>query len=379
MDRGSDESDDRPRRARKAGRAKKDRNLTYRNGTFYVRVQVEGRDVKRSLHTSDRAEAQRRMKPILDDAQRVRAGEAPTYTYGDAVIDWAKSRFGGVKESVQLRYQASLRQLAPHFAPETMLANVKRSDVGRFVQARINAGATHATVRRDLTALSRLFSYAIAMGHLDHNIARDWDRSAIKERRDPIARPLPASIALCVDVAPFPWADLIRLLLANGSRLEETAALRWPDVDLGARQVSFRLTKAGRPRVVTLNDEAVSILAGMPRANRTDFVFWNPLEGTSYRVGAPRGPRLTNLSRRFEDIKAKAALEAVKRGVAFTPFRLHDLRHEYAIRWIEEGRSIYRLQKHLGHSSVKTTEIYLAFVTADVAAKAMGLREEEGQ
>jgi len=38
--------------------------------------------------------------------------------------------------------------------------------------------------------------------------------------------------------------------------------------------------------------------------------------------------------------------------------RLHDLRHSYASFLVNQGRSIYEVQKILGHSTVKTTQRY---------------------
>lgn len=75
-------------------------------------------------------------------------------------------------------------------------------------------------------------------------------------------------------------------------------------------------------------------------------------------------------ARRFEDTRTRAAARAAHEG--FKPFNLHHLRHEYAIRYLEDGGSIYDLQKELGHSSVKTTEIYLAFLSEDQAEAAKG-------
>ncbi|BAK83265.1 phage integrase [Komagataeibacter medellinensis NBRC 3288] len=37
----------------------------------------------------------------------------------------------------------------------------------------------------------------------------------------------------------------------------------------------------------------------------------------------------------------------------------------FAIRWLKAGGDIYRLSRHLGHTSVKTTESYLSALTAD--------------
>jgi integrase/recombinase XerD len=57
---------------------------------------------------------------------------------------------------------------------------------------------------------------------------------------------------------------------------------------------------------------------------------------------------------------------------AFKPFRVHDLRHRFAILWLRNGGDIYRLSLHLGHSSVRVTENYLGHLTAREQAVAQG-------
>ncbi|WP_240906361.1 tyrosine-type recombinase/integrase [Komagataeibacter xylinus] len=50
----------------------------------------------------------------------------------------------------------------------------------------------------------------------------------------------------------------------------------------------------------------------------------------------------------------------------FRRFGVHGLRHAFAVRWLKEGRNIYRLSRHLGHSSVKVTEQnYLGFLAVE--------------
>ncbi|GBR19702.1 tyrosine-type recombinase/integrase [Komagataeibacter nataicola] len=47
-------------------------------------------------------------------------------------------------------------------------------------------------------------------------------------------------------------------------------------------------------------------------------------------------------------------------------FKVHGLRHAFAVRWLKEGGNIYRLSRHLGHSSVKVTEQnYLGFLIVE--------------
>ncbi len=42
-----------------------------------------------------------------------------------------------------------------------------------------------------------------------------------------------------------------------------------------------------------------------------------------------------------------------------TELRIHDLRHSFASLFLLDGGDIFKLSRILGHSSVKTTEIYL--------------------
>jgi integrase/recombinase XerD len=54
---------------------------------------------------------------------------------------------------------------------------------------------------------------------------------------------------------------------------------------------------------------------------------------------------------------------AVADGIEFRRFAFHHLRHRHAVDWLKSGRDIYTLQGRLGHTSVKTTEMYLAYLT----------------
>jgi hypothetical protein len=42
------------------------------------------------------------------------------------------------------------------------------------------------------------------------------------------------------------------------------------------------------------------------------------------------------------------------------------------VQWLKDGGSIYDLQARLGHTSIKTTEIYLKYLTPDEGRIAKG-------
>lgn len=80
--------------------------------------------------------------------------------------------------------------------------------------------------------------------------------------------------------------------------------------------------------------------------------------------GCGRRAALSTNPSRFAAIarRAREQAKAEKRPIP-RAFRCYDLRHWYAVDYLRRGGSIYELQQILGHSSIKATEIYLAYLT----------------
>ena len=51
-------------------------------------------------------------------------------------------------------------------------------------------------------------------------------------------------------------------------------------------------------------------------------------------------------------------LGAIRKRVGLPEVRIHDLRHSFASFLVNKGRSLYEVQKLLGHSNAKTTQRY---------------------
>lgn len=342
------------------------RNLYRRGKTYWARIQIAGRDVRRSLHTSDRDQAEKRLKALKEDADRLRHGDEPRHKYEEAVVLWAETNFGGVKPSSAHRYTVSLRMLHETFAP-LYLDQITTRRVGEYVRQRRRDGATNATIKRDISALSRCIANANAHGWGETNAARDFDRSTMKQQKFVMERVDPASLDAILKRCSPVFAAYVRFLLATGLRADEAASIKRAAVDWSGKRVTVN-GKTGL-RTIDLSPEAQAIAQNVPPSLASPFLFWAP---------TPKG-RYTDPSQRFATARQSAQKAAHKAKQPFKRFRLHDLRHEHAIRDLEAGGSIYRLQQHLGHSSVKTTEDYLRFLTEAQARAAKGLAQNPVQ
>jgi len=323
-------------------------NLVKRNGVWYARIQVRGRDVRRSLRTASRAEAKKRLAGVLAQAEHFRFYGESRHTWKEAVVEWAASA-PGISPGTLKRYLVSLSQLrgildelfVDEITPRTI------AQIGR------RAGVSNATRRRDITAVSVVLRWCVSQNWREDNPAAVWDRSIIKERRDPIVLPEPYDIDCVVSAAPGNLARLIRFAQYTGMREEECASLERSQADLRRAAINLTKTKTNRPRSVPLDERALGTLTGTPPRLGCPFVFWHP-----------PGTRYLTLASRFAAIvkHAQARAKTEKRPIP-RAFRFHDLRHWYAVDYLRAGGSIYTLQQILGHSSIKTTELYLAYLT----------------
>lgn len=149
-------------------------------------------------------------------------------------------------------------------------------------------------------------------------------------------------------------ASAIKLLLLTGARRNEILQARWDRIDWVLGTLLVPVSKNGKPRFIKLNAPALRLLKTLPRSDNP-FIFPSP--GT----GRPS----TSLHFPWERIRQRAELEGL---------RLHDLRHSFASFLINDGVSIYVVQKLLGHTQIKATQRYahLTEHTLGEAANSIG-------
>jgi integrase/recombinase XerD len=333
----------------------------WRGATLWARVKVRGQRIRWSLQTDDPKIAAERRKAGKDRAVADVHGDAKR-TFAETMAEWApwiEARCGG--KTVQ-RYVCSLDQWAPYLEHK-MLHDVTSRFIADVVRARQKEGISNATIKRDLVAVSSVNNFAVAQGWRDDNPTLAAMK-ATKEKRFPIVLPEQANIDLLIARCPGMIADLTRVASATGAREEELVTAHRHQVDHNRRQMTLIGNGSKRTRVIDLEPfGGYELLRALPAYARSPFLFWHS-DGEDYK----------NFASQIAAIVGRTAVWAKANGIAFRAFRFHDLRHLHAVNWLKDGRSIYDLQKRLGHTSIKTTEGYLQFLTAEEELIVKGLK-----
>jgi integrase/recombinase XerD len=331
------------------------KGLYTRNGIYWARFKVRGIEYRESLRTRSEAVAERRLKARKQAVEdQAFYGAAEAVSWPQAVVAWdgwikrQRKRPATIK-----RYLVSLTQLRP-WLDDKEVQRIDTALVRQIVRDRARQGATNATIRRDLTAMSSVLDAAMDEGWIEENPAHSFDRRRLKEAREPIVLPDEASIAAVLALGSR-FVEMAAFARLTGMREEEIASLRHDQVDAGRMAISLTHTKGRRAREVPICAEALAILERQPRFLKSPFVFWRG-----------QGERFQNVASQFYATVARVARKAAQEGREFRRFRFHDLRHLFAVETLRQGRaSLYELQQILGHSSVKTTEQYLDHLTPD--------------
>lgn len=176
-----------------------------------------------------------------------------------------------------------------------------------------------------------------------------------------------------------------QLMYGSGLRLMEACRLRVKDIDFDKRCITVRDGKGAKQRITTLADICLEPLAKQidivkaahaddASAEHWDGVFMPfalarkypaaPFEiGWQYLFPADRrsvDPRSGQVRRHHlgEQAVQRAVKRAVRAAGIYKQASCHTLRHSFATHLLQRGADIRTVQAQLGHSDVRTTEIY---------------------
>ncbi len=140
---------------------------------------------------------------------------------------------------------------------------------------------------------------------------------------------------------------VIETLFASGARVYEISNIREDNIDLKTGLIKI-MGKGGRERYIQIaSKDILDVLKKYYIQNTT------AIKKSGFFFVNNRGARFTEQSIRLM-LKKYAKAAGIERNI--TP---HMFRHSFATYLIEEGVDVSCVQKILGHSSIRTTQIYI--------------------
>jgi len=304
-------------------------------GIYYAFVKKGRKQFRRSLKTTDKPLAKRRLVDLLDDFARLMPAEAANLTFEQIAAQWLANTRHTVKASTVIRRQTCLKAVTP-FLSGIPLRNIAARHCQAWLTQRVTkSGKAIAaqTFAHELETMRAVFKYAMEMGWILRDPTSGIKRRRIVNKKSNVPnREQLAAVVAGIRAEPRErgGADLVELLAYSGMRLHEATALRWRDVNFA--QGVFTVTggevgtKNHEQRTVPLSDEMRALLEGIKRTRDT-----------------------ASAAFVIQIASAKKCLETTCRKLGLPKFHHHSLRHYFATCAIESGVDIPTVARWAGH------------------------------
>lgn len=135
---------------------------------------------------------------------------------------------------------------------------------------------------------------------------------------------------------------LLSLAYASGLRISEVQKVKVQDIDFETLTLHIKGAKGQKDRITPFSEKLANDLKNIIAGKRGEDVIFS----------SERGGSLTTrtLSAVFQNALKKSGIQK--------PATFHSLRHSFATHLLENGTDVRYVQELLGHSNIRTTQIY---------------------
>lgn len=243
------------------------------------------------------------------------------------------------KKSWAIDERIARRHISPFFGARP-LDSIQANEIEEWHNSLLENGFSAASCNRYLAVLRGILGFGVERGALARspccNIAAFKSRGRLE-------RCLSHKEAACL-MARLASSDkiearAIQLLLLTGAKKGEILEARWENVSFERNTLAIGNATHGGQRHIILSEAAASLLKRMSRTRTGPWLF----------PGRSPGKHISDIYLYWNSLRNELGLANM---------RIQDLRHSFANFLVNSGRSLYELQKLLGHQHVGATRRY---------------------
>lgn len=307
---------------------------------YYVKYLEDGTWKKRSLKTTKRSEAIRKVENLT----AVLRPSLQRITFGSFVQKFFDHAQQQLSPAGLRRYSQAIARFRDHLQnDDRALESISLRECDEYVSLRLQS-VRPTTVNSEVRHLKAFLNRAVRWEYLARNPFE-------KVRLQKIPETPPTFLSkdefrVLYSSIEEPWLKLAVLLSCTlGLRSGEVIAQHWRDIDTSGGIVHVRntvsfTTKSKKNRVIPIPKDVISVLDGARAKATSEFVLHDPQRRIdSYLI-----------SHRFKHYVRKLGLNP--------RLHFHSCRHTAATWWTGAGIPLNVTQRWLGHSSISVVMIY---------------------
>jgi len=339
---------------------------------WYAQLYVGGKRHRFSCRTRDRATARKfaeRRLSALEDAHNRGLAELPEpVTLGQLLDRYERDEVPKLRPATQIRTMAIVEHARARLPVSRLAIRVAPQDVLTYLDGKRREGVCARTSNYHRAVLHRVFALAVRpWGLLPSNPVAQIEPLRHEPREPRVLTEGEHERLRTACAGNRMLAAFVALGWETGGRAGELLALRWDDIDLAKRLLTFRndgarerRTKGRRSRTLPLSEAATLLLrdhaaAFRLRAPQSPWLF----KHLRPNRGAQPGDCVASMYHLFKRAAERAGIPEA------SP---HSLRHAFATRAIAAGHPLQLVQAYLGHASPSMTLRYTHLVPEHLRA-----------
>ncbi len=334
--------------------SKKVTNVYLRNGTWHLDYihPITKKRIRRSAETTIKEKAIELFNREYGQAWDQANLGAPTNKTIRELTEWCWETFWSLKQGSNKENRDHILRTFLNKHGNEKASALSADQLATYMKERFNE-VKKRTVQLEFTHLACAYNQGIKNGMLAKNPFRQIDSKLFREGtngkkgRTRVATQLEVELMLGHTAGML--NKIIEFDLNSGLRKGQIENLKWSDVDMINRRMTVVCGKGGEFRnyTVPIFDRAYEILKSLPQD--TEYVFTNQ-----------EGKKIP------KDGLIHASFPRLIDRLQIKDFKFHDLRHSFATEYYRRTLNLISVQRILGHTSSRTTEIYLNLTDADL-------------
>ena len=308
-----------------------------RGNLYYVDFWIDDKRIRRSTKSVKKSDAESMSQLIIKDhiAKHYGKSEFSLLQLIDKYYSFIKLENKKWTDKIP-----HLESLAKEFGDKN-LSEITYMECQEYINKLKGIKRTPATVNRYISTYHHLFNFAIDYEMLEVNPFRKVKKAKEKSRDrfftdEEISKILGGALELSINANSNNQKLLYYIILTaiyTGMRLSEILNLKWEDY----RDHSFIVqeSKSGKKRIVPAHPDLIKVLSNLDTFK--EYVF--------------------DLNRRVPDVITKQWRSLIIK-LKIKDARFHDIRHYFSSQLQKNQISMITVSQLMGHSNIKTTQIY---------------------
>jgi integrase len=317
----------------------------YNKGTWYYRFKVRGRLFHQSIPEAQTAEeAKRAESSIKQKLFNNKFDPTANRVLFSEFVDTVYLPYAEQKNKSIATKKIHARNLKDFFG-KTYLRDIVPNGVRLYQSFRLKAKKKNgkplspASVNRELTTLSKIFTLALQDELVDRNPCSMVEKLKESKPRDRLLSKEEEKRFWNEVNKDKQLTQIVLLAINTGLRKGQILAIKVSDIDFEKGRLNVIASKGRDERQIPLNQKALDVLKEASK-DKTDFIF----------NGSKTKRRLGDFKKKWYKCLKEAKL---------SDFRFHDLRHIFASNLMRSNVHPVIVKDLLGHGEIKMSERYM--------------------